>query len=33
MRQDYHRLAFHVPSEPARVFEIVRDARGKLAGA
>lgn len=30
--QGYHRLAFHVPSEPARVFEIVRDHRGKLAG-
>ena len=30
--QDYHRLAFHVPTEPARVFEIVRDGRGKLAG-
>ena len=30
--QDYHRLAFHVSTEPARVFEIVRDHRGKLAG-
>ena len=30
--QDYHRLAFHVPTEPARVVEIVRDHRGKLAG-
>jgi hypothetical protein len=24
--------AFHVPTEPARVFEIVHDGRGKLAG-
>ena len=30
--QDYHQLTFHVPSESARVFEIVRDGRGKLAG-
>jgi hypothetical protein len=30
--QDDHRLAFHMPSEPARVFEVVRDERGKLAG-
>lgn len=30
--QDYHRLAFHMPTEPARVFAIVRDHRGKLAG-
>jgi len=30
--QDYHRLACHVPTEPARVFEIVRGHRGELAG-
>lgn len=30
--QDYHRLAFHVPSEPAKVYEIQFDDRGKLAG-
>jgi integrase len=31
-QQDYHRLAFRVPSEPARVYEILRDEHGKLAG-
>jgi len=30
--QDYRRLAFHMPTEPARVFEIVRDGHGRLAG-
>lgn len=30
--QDYHRLAFHTPSEPAKVYEIQRDENGKLAG-
>ncbi|HEX8110835.1 MAG TPA: hypothetical protein VF516_24050 [Kofleriaceae bacterium] len=29
--QDYHRLAFHVPGESARVFEIVRHDRRTLA--
>ena len=31
-QQDYGRLAFHVPSSPAKVCEFVRDDRGKLAG-
>lgn len=31
-QQDYHRLAFRVPDEPARVVEFVRDENGKLAG-
>lgn len=31
-QQDYARISFHVPSEPAKVYEIVRDERGKLAG-
>jgi integrase len=31
-QQDYHRLAFDVPSEPAKLYEIRRDDRGKLAG-
>jgi len=26
------RLAFHMPSEPAKVYEIARDEHGKLAG-
>lgn len=30
--QDYARIAFHIPSEPAKVYEIARDERGKLAG-
>lgn len=30
--QDYARLAFNAPSEPAKVYEIRRDERGKLAG-
>jgi integrase len=30
--QDYSRIAFHVPDEPGKVYEIARDARGKLAG-
>jgi integrase len=31
-QQDYHRLSFHCPSEPAKVYEIMRDENGKLAG-
>jgi len=31
-QQDYHRLAFHCPSAPARVYEFKRDANGRLAG-
>lgn len=31
-QQDYHRLAFHVPAEPAKVVEFMRDEQGKLAG-
>jgi integrase len=31
-QQDYGRIAFHVPDEPGKVYEIVRDANGKLAG-
>jgi integrase len=31
-QQDYHRLAFRVPSEPAKVYEVRRDEHGKLAG-
>lgn len=31
-QQDYHRLAFHCPSEPAKVYAIEFDERGKLAG-
>jgi hypothetical protein len=31
-QQDYGRLVFHVPTEPAKVYELVRDERGKLAG-
>jgi integrase/recombinase XerD len=30
--QDYARIAFHVPSEPAKIYEIRRDENGKLAG-
>jgi hypothetical protein len=30
--QDYGRVAFYVPSEPGKVYEILRDANGKLAG-
>jgi integrase len=30
--QDYSRLAFHCPSEPAKVYEFVRDEDGKLMG-
>jgi len=30
--QDYQRLAFHMPSAPAKVVEFVQDVRGKLAG-
>jgi hypothetical protein len=31
-QQAYHRVAFHVPSEPAKVVELVRGAGGRLAG-
>jgi integrase len=31
-QQDYHRLAFRCPSEPAKVYEFLRDDDGKLAG-
>ena len=31
-QQDYARLAFHVPSEPAKVYEIMRGENGKVAG-
>ncbi|MFN0248112.1 MAG: tyrosine-type recombinase/integrase [Kofleriaceae bacterium] len=31
-QQDYHRLAFHCPSEPAKVYEFPTDARGRLLG-
>lgn len=31
-QQDYHRLAFHVPHEPAKVVAFVSGERGKLAG-
>lgn len=31
-QQDYHRLAFHCPSEPAKVYEFARDENGKMAG-
>lgn len=31
-QQDYHRLAFHCPSSPAKVYEFKRDENGKLAG-
>jgi len=31
-QMDYGRIAFHVPSEPAKVVEFVRNAEGKLAG-
>jgi integrase len=31
-QQDYHRLAFHVPSAPAKLYEFRRDEHGKLAG-
>ena len=31
-QQDYHRLAFHVPDEPAKVVEFIRNENGKLAG-
>lgn len=30
--QDYARITFHVPSEPAKIVEFRRDANGKLAG-
>jgi integrase len=30
--QDYGRITFHVPDEPGKVYEIARDASGKLAG-
>jgi integrase/recombinase XerD len=30
--QDYHRLAFHIPSEPAKVYEFHRGANGKMLG-
>ncbi len=30
--QDYGRISFHVPSEPAKVYEIARTESGKLAG-
>ncbi|HEV7559643.1 MAG TPA: tyrosine-type recombinase/integrase, partial [Kofleriaceae bacterium] len=30
--QDYGRLAFHVPSEPARIYEVLRDENGKMIG-
>lgn len=31
-QQDYHRLAFRVPSEPAKIVELVHDERGRLRG-
>lgn len=31
-QQDYARLAFRVPTEPAQIYEVVRDEDGKLAG-
>jgi integrase len=31
-QQDYGRLSFHCPSEPAQVYEVRFDDRGKLAG-
>jgi integrase len=31
-QQDYARLAFHVPTEPAKIYEFKRDENGKLAG-
>jgi integrase len=31
-QQDYHRLAFHCPMEPAKVYEFKRAENGKLAG-
>lgn len=30
--QDYGRLAFHVPTEKAKIVELSRDARGRLIG-
>lgn len=31
-QQDYGRLAFHCPAEPAKLYEFKRDENGKLAG-
>lgn len=31
-QQDYHRLAFHVPSEPAKLFDFPRGENGKMLG-
>lgn len=31
-QQDYHRVAFRVPSEPAKLYELPRDERGRLMG-
>lgn len=30
--QNYGRLAFHVPTEKARIVELKRDAKGRLIG-
>ena len=30
--QDYKRVGFHVPSEPAKIYDIKRDATGKITG-
>jgi integrase len=31
-QQDYHRLSFRVPSEPAKIVEMVRDEHGRMSG-
>ncbi len=30
--QDYHRVSFHVPDEPAKLYELKRDGEGKIVG-
>lgn len=31
-QQDYGRLAFHVPSEPAKIYDFKRGENGKMVG-